>query len=358
MMHFDYSITHVPGVELQIADVLSRSPVSSPTDKDNDFQNEVTAHVDMLVQNLPATDKRLQEILTAQDTDPACSQLKSYCQKGWPHRSALAGSLKPFLSVKDELTVSKGLLLRGHRLVIPQSLQVDMLNRLHAGHQGISKCRQRALMAVWWPGISKNIEEMIGKCLVCCKTRYQYAEPLLSTSFPDYPWQRVASDMFEWNKQKYLLVINYYSRFIEIAKLSTATSRDVINHLKSIFAQHGIPESLISDNGPQYSAELFNDFSREYGFTHITSSPHYPQGNGATERGVGTVKTLLSKSSDDPYSALLAYHATPLENGYSPAELLMGRKLRTTIPTIQKQLLPCLPVKSAVKEKEEKIRKR
>ena len=117
-----------------------------------------------------------------------------------------------------------------------------------------------------------------------------------------------------------------------------------------------MPEPLISDNGPQYSAKLFNDFSRKYGFTHITSSPHYPQGIGTAERGIKTVKTLLNKSSDDSYSALLAYCATTLENGYSPAELLMGRKLITTIPTIQKQLLPCLPVKLAVKEKEEKIR--
>ena len=138
---------------------------------------------------------------------------------------------------------------------------------------------------MWWPGISKNIEEMVSKCLVCCRTHYQYAEPLLSTSFPDYPWQRVASDIFEWNKQKYLLVIDYYSRFIEI-ELSMATARDVINHLKSIFAKHGIPESVVSNNGPQYSAGLFTDFSKEFGFTHVTSSPHYLQANGAAERGV------------------------------------------------------------------------
>jgi len=170
----------------------------------------------------------------------------------------------------------------------------------------------------------------------------------MSSGFPDYPWQRVASDLFEWKKQKYLLVIDYYSRFIEIARMSTATSSDVINHLKSIFARHGIPESLTSDNGPQYSAELFSTFAKDYGFTHLTSSPHYPQGNGAAERAVRTVKTLLEKN-DDPYTALLTYRSTHLENGYSPAELLMGRKLRTTIPVISKQLSPCLPNATIVK---------
>ena len=146
---------------------------------------------------------------------------------------------------------------------------------------------------------------MINQCLICCKTRFQSVEPLMSSPFPDYPWQRVASDIFEWNKQQYLLVVDYYPRFVEIAKLSTATSHDVINHLKSIFARHGIPESFTSDNGPQYSDELFSKFANEYGFTHLTSSPYYPQGNGAAERGVRTVKTLLSKSKE--YSALLAY---------------------------------------------------
>ena len=265
--------------------------------------------------------------------------------------------IKAIFPVKDELSVTNGLLLRGNRFVIPQSLRSEMLQKLHAGHQGISKCRQRALQSVWWPAISKDIKETISRCMVCCKTRYQHAEPLLSSDFPDYPWQCVASDLFEWKKSKYLLVIDYYSRFIEIARLSTATSNDVITHMKSIFARHGVPESLTSDNGPQYAADMFKTFAKEYGFTHLTSSPRYPQGNGAAERAVRTVKSLLEKS-DDPYVALMSYRSTPLENGYSPAELLMGRKLRTTIPTITEQLLPSIPPKSVVKEKEIKIRDR
>ena len=241
--------------------------------------------------------------------------------------------------------------------MIPQSLRSEMLIKLHAGHQGISKCHQRAYQSVWWPAIGRDIEETINRCMVCCKAKLQHAEPLLSSDFPDYPWQRVASDIFEWQKHKYLLVIDYYSRYVEIARLSTATSSDIINHMKSIFARHGVPESLLSDNGPQYAAEAFTTFSKEYGFTHLTSSPRSPQGNGAAERAVRTVKTLLKKC-DDPYVALMPYRSTPLENGFSPSELLMGRRLRTTIPTITEQLLPSVPAKSLVKERERKIRER
>ncbi|RXN18923.1 Transposon Ty3-G Gag-Pol poly [Labeo rohita] len=100
-----------------------------------------------------------------------------------------------------------------------------------------------------------------------------------------------------------------------------------------MFARHGIPAEVMSDNGPQFSAEYFRKFAKEWGFSHTTSSPRYPQANGEAERTEKTVKDFLSKAAD-PYLALMEYRATPLTNGYSPAELLMGRKLCTTIPVI------------------------
>ena len=163
--------------------------------------------------------------------------------------------------------------------------------------------------------------------------------------------------MFEWKKTDYLLVVDYYSQFIEIAKLTSTTAVGVISHLKSIFARHGIPEVVVSDNGPQYSSAVFEEFSKEYEFDHVTSSPKYPQANGEAERAVKTTKQLLEKNRE-PYLALLAYRSTPLENGYSPSELLMGRKLRTTLPIAPKQLKPSLPKESVVREKERKLKKR
>uniref|UniRef100_A0A8C6T2H6 Integrase catalytic domain-containing protein n=1 Tax=Neogobius melanostomus TaxID=47308 RepID=A0A8C6T2H6_9GOBI len=104
------------------------------------------------------------------------------------------------------------------------------------------------------------------------------------------------------------------------------------------FARHGIPQCVVSDNGPQYDCGEFKEFAKHYGFKHVTSSPLYPQANGQAEKGVQIVKRLLKKAKDgktDPHLALLSYRAAPLECGASPAELLMCRKLRTTLPQLQ-----------------------
>lgn len=179
----------------------------------------------------------------------------------------------------------------------------------------------------------------------------------MATVLPERPWQKVGADLFTLKDKNYILLVDYFSRFIEIAHLSLTRSADVIVHLKSIFARHGIPEILITDNGPQFACQEMKEFANEYCFEHVTSSPRYPQSNGEAERAVRTVKNLLKKASD-PYKALLAYRTTALANGYSPAQLLMGRRLRTTLPMLPDTLKPCVPDIQQIRhaERERKMR--
>ena len=113
----------------------------------------------------------------------------------------------------------------------------------------------------------------------------------------------------------------------------------------------------MSDNGPQFSAAHYSNFAQSYGFDHITSSPYFPQSNGEAERAVGTIKRLLNKE-EDPYMALLAYRTTPLQNGYSPSELLMSRRLRSTFPISLKQRMPEKPDMAMVRNRDEEIKEK
>ncbi|PFX21652.1 Transposon Ty3-I Gag-Pol polyprotein [Stylophora pistillata] len=355
LMRYSYQIVHVPGKDLTTADTLSRAPLHRSLTKDEKKLNEdLNLYVSHIVECLPTTERRLQEIRLHQDEDEVCSKLKLFCSEGWPEKHHLNCSLQPYWQYRAEITVQQGILMKDDRVIIPSVLRLDVLDKIHTGHQGIQKCRERAKSGVWWPNLSKQIEDLVRECPTCIKTKTNRAEPMIPTQLPERPFQKVGTDLFEWKGQEFVLGVDYFSRYCEIGVLRKATFQEVINHLKAIFARHGIPETVISDNGPQYSAE-FTKFAEKWGYTHITSSPKYPQSNGEAESMVQTTKTLLTKS-DDPYEALLAYRATPLENGFSPAELCMGRRLRTTLPTTPSKLTPQWPELTTLREKEAKIK--
>ena len=136
------------------------------------------------------------------------------------------------------------------RLVIPGGMRLQILDCIHTGHLGITKCRSRARTSVWWPGLSKQIEDLVAQCVTCANDRPTPKESLMSASFPSRPWERIATDLFELNGKVYLIVTDYYSRWFEFRERPNETSQVVIQALKEFFAIHGIPDLIISDNGP------------------------------------------------------------------------------------------------------------
>ena len=150
-------------------------------------------------------------------------------------------------------------------------------------------------------------------------------------------------------------VVDYYSRYPEVIQLTATTSSSVISSMKSIFSRHGIPRTVVSNNGPQYNSAEMKDFASSYGFNHGTSS-HYPQSNGLAERTVKTVKGLLAQTTD-PYLALLTYRATPFPwCGLSPAELLMGWRLKTDVPQVRQLLVPNWPHLKGFEQKDMQLK--
>ena len=209
---------------------------------------------------------------------------------------------------------------------------------------GVVKCLQRAKVGVYWPGMSKDITDMILKYETCINMRNSNAkEPMTSGPTPNRPWDILATDLFHWNKQDYVLIVDYYSHYVEFSRLDDSSNKSVINHTKSILARHGIPTQIISDNDPQYASEEYQRFVKEWGISHTITSPHYPQANGMAEKFVQIVKRLLNKATQDnqdPYMSLLIHRNTKIDNLASPAQMLMGRRLRTNLPVIPKQLNP------------------
>ena len=137
----------------------------------------------------------------------------------------------------------------------------------------MEKCKRRARDILYWPGMSAQIKDFVSNCNVCSTyTRSDTKEPLLPYSVPSHPWSKVGSDLFELLGKHYLILVDYYSGFVEINHLHTTTSNQVITQCKSQFASHGI-DIIITDNGPQFASYEFKQFAQDYQFEHRTTSP-------------------------------------------------------------------------------------
>ena len=145
------------------------------------------------------------------------------------------------------------ILLKESRILIPSSMRIEILDNIHEGHQGITKCCKPAKSSVWWLGLSREIQDLVQQCGVCALHKENKPELLIATPLPDCPWQVVATDLFELKGINYLIVKDYFSRYIEVAAMKKTTkSSEVIRALKSIFARYGIPEQVQSNNSPQF----------------------------------------------------------------------------------------------------------
>lgn len=354
VQQYHLNVNYKPGKYLYIADTLSRATEQKADDKD---RFKVYA-----LQYLPISDSKVLELATESTKDEEILALQRVITDGWPENISQCNKYtKDYWNFREELSFDKGVVTKGRRLVVPYSMRNNMLNQLHYGHSGIEKCKARAREVVFWPGINQEIEKKVGQCKVCNKyQRRPMKQPLKPHPIPLRPWQKVGLDLFELDKKFYLVLIDYFSKFFEVCELQKTTSTGIINKLRPIFARHGIPEELMSDNAPNLVSEEFDRFCKEYGFRHTTSSPHYPQSNGMAERTVQTVKKILKKSKEDktdPNLAFLELRNTPISDLGTPTQLLFGRRTRSIIPTHQDLLKPNFnadKIRAALTEKQNK----
>ena len=160
---------------------------------------------------------------------------------------------------------------------MPAASRSEMLQRLHESHLGMKKSKARERAVMYWPNLSKDIEDSVARCAACLKYRpANQREPMIPHDIPDTPFTKIAMDICTFQGAEYLVVVDYYSKYPEVARLGAHKTAGVVrSHLKGILARHGIPEEIVSDNMPFNSAQ-FRKFAQEWNITLSTSSPTYP----------------------------------------------------------------------------------
>ena len=308
-----------------LADVLSHLPSS---------ENK-SIQLDLCIEHHGFTTKRIQQISKDTQEDPILGVVYQFMTDGWPNRrNRVLWIARRYWDQRDELSIDHGLLMKGSRIIIPTTQRERTLTNLHVGHQGILSMQQMAKTTVYWPGIDANIEDWVQRCSACLATKpNQKREPLLPHEVPDGPWQKIGADFFDLDGKKFLLVIDYFSKFPFVELVTTTSAQSTINKLRNIFATEGAPQTLITDNGPPFNSNEFKRFCQEWNLEHHTSSPNYPQSDGQAERAVQTVKQCMARCKQDGQDfkqALLQMRTTPISTDLpSPFEILHGRPGRT-----------------------------
>ena len=281
------------GKENIIADALSRVCPLQPSDSKIKDSNIDVIPVRHITQTALVSKTRLQELRLATQSDPTLCSLTKTVHEGWPQsRKDCPKQLLDFWSFRQEISEEDGLLYKSQRLIMPHSERLETLKVLHLGHYAIDQRQLRALETVYWPGINKDILKQYQGCKTYIKySKSQRSEPLQphptpelqSHPTPELPWHTVAKDLFQTKNSKYLLLVDYYSRFPILHKLGCTTSKFLVQEMKAVFAELGVPNIIVSDGGPQYTLAEFKDSMKYWQIEHRVSSPRNPQSNSMAE---------------------------------------------------------------------------
>ncbi|UYV76145.1 hypothetical protein LAZ67_13002839 [Cordylochernes scorpioides] len=305
LQHYDFDLKYIPGKKLYTADALSRDYIA------NDLFTTPEIEIYQYNQVLMVTysNNRHQDLVEATNNDPVLQEVKNYIENGWPiHKKTMNPLVKPFWDIKEELFEWEGLLCRGVKLVIPKKRRNHILSLLHKAHRGINSTLSLARSTFYWPGMCQEVEEFV--------KNVEYVKNIPGITLKN-------------------LLYLMKPAIIHFKKSESTKAEMVIEKLKEVFARCGVPEIMMTDNGPPFQSTEMMEFAKEWNVTHTTSSPRFPQSNGMIERTIQTLKSTIIKcqqSKQDIYQALLLLRNTEHNSLPSPAIMLYGRKQRLFLP--------------------------
>ncbi|KAL1447451.1 hypothetical protein WDU94_001922, partial [Cyamophila willieti] len=326
---FDYTVQFKKGKENENVDCMSRAPISKQTSAEQEIGEEVNQLYDEVILQISSNKITCQVIKEETERD---NELKTIIHK------------MKYNSDETDYTLVDGILFRNDRVVIPASLQSQILTELHETHLGITKMKQLARRYVYWPKIDRDIERLVRSCEACAHIK---ANPPKVTvhpwECPQENWERVHVDYAGPFQNAYFLVcVDAKSKWIEVQiSKSAPTSSSTINLLENIFSSHGYPVVLVSDNHSIFQSDEFHTYCTDRGIFQKYIAPGHPATNGLAERNIQTLKNRLKTLANDStplhvklQDILLRYRATPLACGQTPAELYLHRKMRIRLDAV------------------------
>jgi hypothetical protein len=335
---YDYRIEFRKSADNANADFFSRFPLHDTNNENENDEYVFTTGVELL----PLT---AGEIKNSTRVDKLLCKVYENTLSGWPEYCTEA-ELQPYWARRDELSLEDGCLLWGRRVVVPRSLQERILGELHELHPGMCRMKALARAFVWWPGIDGDIEDRVRECEVCIKTHNTPKKvPLLLWPWSTEPWQRVHIDYAELLGKNYLVVVDNHSKWLEVFQMESTTAEATMDALRSLFARYGFPTEVVSDNGPQFRAEVFQSFLRRHRVKQSFSPPYHPASNGLAERHVQTFKGMMKKctgaKTETQRLAEVLFHYRNIPHsttGKTPAELFLKRSPRTALSFVKPSL--------------------
>ena len=271
-----FDVHYRKGKDIPLADTLSRV---TPTPVEEDGIQLPIVAVNLITSNITVSSTEIELIHEETSKDPTLTLLRHYIHMGWPIdcRMLPQEHKNTFWNYREDLSMENGLITKGARLLIPSLRRRKVLEQIHEGHLSIEKCMLKARDSVFWPGISNDIRENVEKCGIC-QASSRAAKPVgnVSDVLP-HAWHTLGTDLFYWNKIEYLVIRDYFSKYLIMRRLPNSSTHAVVKELGLVFTELGRPFVLRSDNRPCYSSREFHNFVSFYQVDHITSSPHYPQ---------------------------------------------------------------------------------
>jgi hypothetical protein len=331
---YRYQLVYRRGVANSNADGFSRLPLP-----DKPTSTPAPADYVFVMDHLESTPVNSDKIRVWTGRDPMLSQVRESVLTGWPAECP-DPNMKPYVVRKDELSVHDGCIMWGARVVVPPQGRKYLLEELHDSHSGIVRMKALARSYIWWPGMDSDLETMCKNCSSCqLHRKVPPKAPMHPWEWPSRPWTRLHID-FAGPKygHMFLVVVDAHTKWLDVIPMKTATLATTIEKLRVIFATHGLPQTVVSDNGSVFTSVEFADFMKMNGIKHVKVAPFHPASNGLAERAVQSFKYSIDKMTDNASIEtkvsrfLLSYRITPhTTTGQSPAEMLMKRQIRSRL---------------------------